>query len=97
MSLPIKQSKENFIVGVGTVGAAASQRLTAVPFEAKKGVYIKCTAGTIYVGTNTNVVSGLGYPLIAAGDNTVEIAVDDPNKIWVIGAAPGQTYKWLAS
>ena len=97
MSLLIKQSKTNFVVGVGTVGAGASQQLTEVPFEAKKGVYVKCTSGTIYVGTNTNVVSGLGYPLVAAGDNAVEIAVDNPSKIWVIGAGAGQTYKWLAS
>lgn len=97
MSLPIKQSKTKFIAGVGTVGAGASQQLTEVPFDSKKGVYVKCTNGTIYIGTNTNVVAGLGYPLVAVGDNAVEIAIDDPSKIWVIGAAGGQTYKWLAS
>ena len=97
MALPIKQSKSKFKVGAGTVGAGASQQLTAGPFEVVKGVYVKCTSGTIYVGTSTNVTAADGYPLVAAGDNAVEIAIDDPSKIWVIGAAGGQTYKWLAS
>lgn len=97
MSLRIKQSKPKFHVGIGTVGNGASQQLTEVPFETVKGVYVKCTSGTIYVGVNSGVSSAIGYPLVAAGDNAVEIAIDDPSKIWVIGAAAGQTYKWLAS
>lgn len=97
MALPIKQSKPKFRVGVGTVGNGATQQLTEVPFEVVKGVYVKCTLGTIYIGVNNNVSAAIGYPLVAAGDNAVEIAIDDPSKIWVIGAAAGQTYKWLAS
>lgn len=97
MAFLIQQSKSNFKVGVGTVGNGASQQLTAASFEVVKGVYIKCTTGTIYVGINNGVTAAIGYPLVAAGDNAVEIAIDNPNKIWVIGAAAGQTYKWLAS
>ncbi len=97
MALSIKQSGPKFQVGVGTVGSGATQQLTATPTEAVKGVYIKCTSGTIYVGTNANVTAANGYPLVSAGDNVVEVAVDSPDKIWVIGAAGGQTYKWLAS
>ena len=97
MALPIKQSGPKFQVGVGTVGDGAAQQLTATPTEATKGVYIKCTSGTIYVGTNVNVTAANGYPLVSAGDSAVEVAVDSPDKIWVIGGAAGQTYKWLAS
>lgn len=95
MSLPVKQSGPKHQTGAGTVGSGASQQLTETPFVAVKGVYIKCTSGTIYVGTSN--VSAVDYPLVAAGDNAVEIAVDDPSKVWVIGAAAGQTYKWIAS
>jgi hypothetical protein len=97
MSLPVKQSGPKFQTGVGTVGNGASQQLSPAPFGAVKSVYIKCTTGTIYVGPKEAVTSATGYPLVAAGDNAVEIAIDDPSKVWVIGAAGGQTYKWLAS
>lgn len=97
MALPIKQSGPKFQVGVGTVGAGAAQQLTATPTEAVKGVYVKCTSGTIYVGTNANVTTANGYPLVSAGDSVVEVAVNSPDKIWVIGDAGGRTYKWLAS
>ena len=96
MALVIKQSKANFIAGVGSVDATAAQ-LTNISFRALKSVYIKCTAGTIYIGSGVGVTDTTGYPLVAAGDNAVEIAIDDPSKIWIIGAAPAQTYKWLAS
>jgi len=96
MALVIKQSKTNFCVGIGSVGATAA-RLTNISFRALKSVYIKCTAGTIYIGASGSVSDTTGYPLVAAGDNAVEIAIDDPSKIWVIGDAPAQTYKWLAS
>lgn len=96
MALPVKQTNNKFRVDNGTVGSGASQQLTTVPFEVTKRVYVKCITGTIYVGSDTNVAAANGYPLVAAGDNAVEIAIDDPNKIWVIGAAAGQTYKWLA-
>lgn len=97
MSLPVKQSGPKFQTGVGTVGNGASQQLTEAPFGAVRSVYIQCTAGTIYIGVNTNVTAANGYPIAAAGDAVVEIAIDDPSKVWVIGAAAGQTYKWLAS
>ncbi len=96
MALIIKQCKSNFKTGIGTVGTSA-QLLVEAPFEALKGIYIKCTAGIIYVGTASSVTAATGYPLVAAGDNVVEIAVDSPNKIWIIGDAGGRTYKWLAS
>ena len=97
MSLPVKQSGPKFQTGVGTVGSGAAQQLSEAPFGAVKSVYVKCTSGTIYVGTNSNVAAASGYPLASAGDAVVEIAIDDPSKVWVIGAAAGQTYKWLAS
>jgi hypothetical protein len=97
MSLPVKQSGPKFQTGVGTVGNGAAQQISPSPFGVVRSVYIKCTTGTIYVGTNDNVTSATGYPLAAAGDAVVEIAIDDPSKVWVIGAAGGQVYKWLAS
>jgi len=97
MALTIKQSKTNFVAGVGTVDATAARLTLATSFRGLKGVYIKCTAGTIYVGNSSGVSAANGYPLVAAGDNAVEIAIDNPNKIWVIGDAPARTYKWLAS
>ena len=96
MALPVKQTNNKFRVGDCNVGSGASQQLTTVPFETTKRVYVKCITGTIYVGSSTNVAAANGYPLVAAGDNAVEIAIDDPSKVWVIGAAGGQTYKWLA-
>ena len=97
MSLPVKQSGTVFQASNGTVGSGASQQLSEAPFGAVNSVYIKCTSGTIYVGPKATVSAANGYPLVAAGDNAVEIAIDDPSKVWVIGAAGGQTYKWLAS
>lgn len=94
--LNVKLTGEVFAGGVGTVGTSAA-RLTPVPFDAGKGVYIKCTAGTIYVGNGKGVSAANGYPLIFGGDDAVTVAVDDPNKVWVIGDAGGRTYKWLAS
>jgi hypothetical protein len=97
MSLPVKQSGPKFQIGVGTVGNGAAQKLTEAPFGAVRSVYVKCTSGIIYVGKGSTVSSAIGYPLASAGDAVVEIAIDDPSKVWVIGAAGGQTYKWLAS
>ena len=93
----LKQVNENFKVGVGTVGDGASKRLTGGAFELVRSVHVKCTTGTIYVGSNAGVSATNGYPLVATGDSVVEIAIDDPYKVWIIGHAAGQVYKWLAS
>jgi len=91
-----KQTKSKFITNNGVVGVAV-QALTTEPFDVSHSVTIEATAGntdTIYVGENNQVAVGSGWPLTAG--EKVEIPIDDARKIYVIGGAATQAYKWLA-
>jgi hypothetical protein len=97
--LPIqigKQTKSKFITGNSIVGITA-KALTTQPFVASYKVVIEAKAGnsdTIYVGESDQVTSNNGWPL--AAEEQIEIPIDDPRKVYVIGGAASQAYKWLA-
>ncbi len=95
--LPVKLSQNIFFTGLDASIGAAAQQLTGRSLVLKRGVIITCTTGTVYIGPNSGVTSATGYPLVAAADKTVEVFIDDPSKVWIIGDAPAQAYKWVAS
>ncbi len=95
--LSVKYSQDKFYNGLDASIGATAQRLTTRSVVLKRGVSIVCTTGTVYIGYNGGVTAATGYPLVAAGDNSVEIFIDDPRKVWIIGDAPAQAYKWVAS
>lgn len=95
--LPIKLSQPAFFTGLDASIGATAQQLTERSVALNRGIIITCTTGTVYIGPNSGVSAANGYPLVSASDKTVEVFVDDPSKVWIIGDAPAQAYKWVAS
>lgn len=89
-----RSSTAEFYAGADTVDTTAKKAGIALP--AARGVTIKAdaaNAGVVYVGHHTGVDAASGYAL-AAGES-VEIAVDSLDKVYVIGSAATQAYSWL--
>lgn len=78
-----------------------AEQITSTSFAAKKGVILKAdsaNSGIIYIG-NSDVTAGDtaatdGIPL-SAGES-IEIEIDNPNKLYAIGSAVNQKVYWLA-
>lgn len=88
-------AREEFRTGVLTIGTAAA-RLTVPGFVAHDSVFVQADSGNndyVYVGHDGNVSAATGYPLDAG--EWIEITIDDPSKIWVIGGAASQGVRYL--
>ena len=89
-----KEAIASFSAGSGTVGTSPVQLPGGL---VKKHVVIKANAGNtnvVMVGGPNTVASGF---VLAAGEQTPPIYVDDLGKIWVKGGAASQSFSWLAS
>ena len=90
-----KEAMATFAAGDGTVGTSPA----ALPGgQSNKHVVVRANAG------NTNVImvgpSALAVPsgfVLAAGEQTPPIYVDDLGKIWLVGSAASQGFSWIAS
>jgi hypothetical protein len=96
MSLQIgKEAIASFAAGNGSVGTSAAQ----LPGGAvSKHVVIRASAGNgnvVMVGQSADTVAS-GF-VLAAGEQTPPICVDDLSKLWVKGGASSQAYSWLAN
>lgn len=90
-----KESLADFAAGDGIVGTAAAQLpgRTVV-----KHVVVRANGGNsnvVMVG-NSAAQAAIGF-VLAAGEQTPPIYIDDLSKIWVIGGAATQGYSWIAS
>jgi len=87
---------DSFQCGMGSVGNATAEKLDSVR-DAKihKELVIKNTHATnkLYVG-KANVSSSFGLELGA--NEQVELQIDNPANVYVIGSALSTTYTWLA-
>lgn len=90
-----RSSKAEFRAGAGTVGLTA--QAAGIKMAAAKSVTIKADAANtdvVYVGHDASVTAATGFAL--AKGESVEIAVDSLDKVYVIGGAASQKYSWLA-
>ena len=78
-----------------------AEQITTTSFAVKRGVAVKADAansGIVYIG-NSDVTAGTtagtdGIPL-SAGES-VEMEVDNPNKLYAIASANDQKVYWMA-
>lgn len=90
-----QESQAGFAAGDGTIGTAEAS-LPAYPVM--KHVVVRANGGNsniIMVGHGQSAVAN-GF-VLAAGERTPEIYVDDLSKIWIKGGAAAQGYSWIAS
>ncbi len=86
----------------GSIGATALQ-LTTTSFACRRGVLVKADAGNstnfIYVGI-LGVTAGIAAPTTdgykLAVNESVDIAIDDPSKLYVIGSTSSLAVSFLA-
>lgn len=82
-----------------SIGVTAVQ-ITATSIEAQKGVLIKAdtnNSGIVYIG-NSDVTAGSadatdGFPLQPG--ESVQVEIDNVNRIYAIGSAAGQKVFWI--
>lgn len=87
---------DSLLTGHGTVGTSEA-KISAVSFPIAKHVVIRAAAGntnTITVGRPGQAVNGF---ILAAGEQTPPIYVDETDKVRVIGGAAGQDFSYLAN
>jgi hypothetical protein len=92
-----RESVSSFYAGHGTVGLTPAQ-LAEIPLDVLKHVVIHADAGngsTITVGPSSAQAAN-GY-VLAAGEFTPPIYVDNLNKIWLVAADTDQEYQWVAN
>lgn len=93
----VKESIPRFFVGHGTVGATPAQ-VTTLSLEVLKHVIVRATAGntgTISVGMSSAQATD-GF-ILAEGEQTPPIYIDDANKVWVVGSDADQDFSWIAN
>lgn len=91
----INEAVSEFRSGSGVVGVTAQAIGTG---QVRKHVVIRANGGntgTISIGTTKiNAVDGF---ILAAGNQTPPIYVEDLSKVFIVGSAANQGYSWLAS
>lgn len=90
-----KETHAEFYIDTKTIGTSAEQ-LTENHFNVRKHVKVQAhedNTDFVYVGHNSGVGSTYGWRL-DAGEH-VDIAIDDPTKIWIVGGAADQVAKFL--
>lgn len=92
-----QESHEEFKAGHGVVGTNP-QRASTLTFKAYKVVRIKADMGNsdfVYVGDHEGISSTSGFQLDAG--ESVDIPIDQIDKVWVVGGDADQGYSWLAA
>jgi hypothetical protein len=90
-----KEALASFAAGNGSVGASAIQLPGAA---VSKHVVIRASSdngNVVIVGHSPDAV-GAGF-VLAAGEQTPPIYVDDLSKVWVKGGAASQAFSWLVN
>ena len=90
-----KESLPSFAAGSGSVGTSAAQLPGGL---VNKHVVIRADSGNgnvVMVGQSAATVAS-GF-VLAAGEQTPPIYVDDLGKLWVKGGAAAQAYSWLVN
>lgn len=91
-----KESVPDWNSGNGTVGT--SPQALGASYTVKKHVVVRAASGnsgTVTVGPNAGSASA-GF-ILAAGEQTPPIYVDDVAKIFVVGSASGQNYSYICT
>jgi hypothetical protein len=91
-----QEAMHNWQAGSGTVGETPTQLFPAA-FIVRKSVIVRANAGnsgTITLG-NSAGSAGDGF-ILAAGDTSPEIKINDLSKVWLVGSASDQAFSWLA-
>jgi hypothetical protein len=90
-----KEAVAGFAAGDGTVGTTAAQ---LPDHQVLKHVVVRANGGNaniVMVGHSHDAVA-TGF-VLAAGEQTPPIYVDDLGKVWVQGGAASQGYSWICS
>lgn len=87
---------DGFYAANGTVGTTPAQASIGTPVL--KHVVVRANTGnsnTIKVaGSSAGTATGF---ILAAGETSPPIYVDDVNKVWLVGGAASQGYSWIAN
>lgn len=92
-----KKTHAEFHSGVNADVDTTAERLTDLSIPVYSKVRVQAATGnsdSVFVGHDSGVTASNGWELDAG--EYVEIEIDDPSKIWVIGGAINQAVKWLA-
>jgi len=93
-----KESLPEFIARNGSVGTTAAKLTGSVGFPVRKHVVVRADSGnasTVKV-SHSEVDAANGF-ILAAGQQSPPIYIDDTSKIWVLGGAAAQGFSWVAS
>jgi hypothetical protein len=94
--LNITQAQPQFWTGTSTVGTTAAVVGDYTPLAF--GVVLRAdggNSGVVIIGTTAgNAASGF---VLSAGQMSPFIAIDNLNKVFVVGTAAGQKLSWIAS
>jgi hypothetical protein len=92
-----KEAMPAFMAGNGTVGMTPAQ-LSTMTLEVRKHVVVRASSdngSTVAVGSAAALAAN-GF-ILAAGEQTPPIYVDDLSKIWVVGGDADQEFNWIAN
>lgn len=79
------------------VDSGAAEQIVVVTTPAKHSVLIraaKANTGTLYIGNSSGVTATNGMPLDHG--ESIELPIDNANKVWVIASADNQALAWVA-
>lgn len=92
-----KESVDRFFAGHGTVGTSEA-KISSVGLAVRKHIVVRSAssngAETITVGPYGRAAQGF---VLAAGEQTPPIYVENTDLIGVIGSAVGQDFSWIAT
>lgn len=91
-----KEAISTFAAGDGTIGTTPG-KLTPGG-QVNKHVVVRANAGnTSVIMVGTSALAAPNGFVLAAGEQTPPIYVDDLGKIWLVGGAAAQGFSWIAS
>jgi hypothetical protein len=91
----VKESLPEFLAGHGTVGTD-EQKISEVNLPVHKHIVIRAASdngGEIMVSSPGRAAEGF---ILAQGEQTPPIYVDETDKVAVVGSEADQDYSWLA-
>jgi len=90
------EAMHNWQAGTGTVGTTPAQIFPA-EFKVTKYVVVRANAGNSgTISLNNSAVSADGGFILAAGDTSPEIKINDLSKVWLVGSAADQAFSWVS-
>lgn len=89
-----KESVAGFNAGTGVVGTTAA--VLAESYPVQKHVVVRAHAGNTGTISVAPTASAAGF-VLAAGETSPAIYVDDVAKVWLTGSDVDQGYSWISS